>query len=98
MMHEMLLGVRKDPRGALSEAIKTTQKAIYTGDDPSVVHGIMNLHPLCGWRFTDRRPKGPCPIHAIRNGMSIMQFSSPYMRLQDAPTMKISVAIKVMSG
>ena len=55
-MHEMLLGVSKDAREALAEAIKTTQKAIHIGDDPSDAHGILNLHPLCGWGFTDRRP------------------------------------------
>jgi len=40
----------------------------------------MLYHPLSA-----RRPKGPCPIHAIQNGMSILQFSSAYMRSHMSP-------------
>lgn len=58
----MLLGVTKDPREALAEAIETTQKAIQVGGDSTVAHGTVNLHPLRACRSTDHRPKGPCPI------------------------------------
>jgi hypothetical protein len=77
--------VSKDPREALAEAIETSQKAIEVGGDSPFADGIMNSHPLRGCRSTDRRPNGPCPIHAIRNGMSILQFSSASVRLHMCP-------------